>query len=324
MIPGPTAADNPTDGDEWFATNHRGFSMDPAATSKLETNFILVMDGNSAKVEKIGSKPIHFSGKSEKLNPINGQTIETKDGSLKTATIGNPAVAGDQVQVIFQSAAVNPFAPPIISPSIDYTLDLIFDRSKRKMTMNGTIGEFPAFEVYASLNGMPMQKVFNENPTGKTAWALYDFDLKALSRNVDATVGFTEFAGTWESSDQKNRFRLEIGADNKCQWIERSAIGELKRPAELKMNPSNFGIFVIERANTDTAVLTFLGFAPTIQPAILGANPKPSFMTLSRDGAVLKGGWNGITVIKDIHDKFSQLKQPGDLPSKEFEFHLIP
>jgi hypothetical protein len=74
-------------------------------------------------------------------------------------------------------AAVNPFAPAGAGPSVDYSLDTIYDTSTKKLTVTFSRGKFPSFEGYAQLNNGPIATLFREDPTTSSAWGLYDFGL---------------------------------------------------------------------------------------------------------------------------------------------------
>ena len=125
------------------------------------------------------------------------------------------------------------------------------------------------------------------------------------------------FDGIWESDDPQHRFRLKIAGDA-AEWTERFA-GTADFVRKVPLQIERGGQARISRPNDD-ACLTFLGFQPTLRAAIIAHNPKPSFMTLSREGGDLIGMWNGLLAIKDAKGKFQSLKQPGETPAKRFVF----
>ena len=144
-----------------------------------------------------------------------------------------------------------------------------------------------------------------------------------LTAHLRATVAQTPssastgFSGTWESDDPQHRFRLKI-AGGAVEWTERAAgVPDFVRKVPLQIDKG--GQATISRPN-DEACLTFLGFQPALRAAIAAHGPKPSFMTLSREGADLVGQWNGLLAIKDAKGKFQSLKQPGETPAKRFVF----
>src|SRR5260370_30686548 len=131
MIPGPTLLD------QCFFTDHHDFSSDRSASARATTEFFLAINANSATTEVAVPAPhIHTAGISTKVNCSTGAVIGQKPGLFSKLhsigstppedSIGKPAVAGTQVQVIFGVATTNPFAPPFISPSIDYSIDYTY------------------------------------------------------------------------------------------------------------------------------------------------------------------------------------------------------
>lgn len=130
------------------------------------------------------------------------------------------------------------------------------------------------------------------------------------------------WAGNWNSGDPSTRFTLNISPAGKVDWTERNPETgrQLTKPVTLAMNAD--GTARVERAN-DAAVLQMQGFS-TVIPQILAAGPKPSFMKLRREDARMSGEWNGIVVIKDPKGQFSQIRQPGTNPAKQFDFDRFP
>ncbi|HEY0310989.1 MAG TPA: hypothetical protein VGC56_00690 [Allosphingosinicella sp.] len=67
-------------------------------------------------------------------------------------------------------------------------------------------------------------------------------------------------------------------------------------------------------------MLDFLGFAPNIQQAMLARGPMPSVLLVRFLGTSLSGQWSGILVTKGEHERFKDLKQPGETPAKTYAF----
>jgi len=193
MIPGPTAVD------QCFFTDHREFSFDPSASARVTTEFFLVINGSTASTEVAVPAPhIHTAGISTKTNCTTGAIIAERPGIFSrlhsigsTApedSIGRPAVAGTQAQVIFGVAITNPFAPPGVSPAIDYSIDYTYDTSTKGLVFAATLGDFPAYEGYAQLGNGPVVTVFRARPTASTAWGLYDFGTGLNTRRLTGQV----------------------------------------------------------------------------------------------------------------------------------------
>ena len=193
MIPGPTPLD------KCFFTDHREFSSDRSASAKVTTEFFLVINGASASTEIAVPAPhYHTAGTSTKVDCSNGSVIEERPGRFSNLhsigstapedAMGRPAVAGTLAQVIFGVATVNPFAPPGISPAIDYSLDFKYDRATKQLTFSATLGKFPAYEAYAQLGNGPVITVFRASPAAQTPWGLYDFGTGLGTRQLGGQV----------------------------------------------------------------------------------------------------------------------------------------
>jgi hypothetical protein len=193
MIPGPTS------NDQCFFTDHRDFSSDRSASARVTTEFFLVINGKSAFTELAVPTPhIHTAGISTKVDCSTGAIIGQKLGlfsrlhsigsSAPEDSIGKPAVAGNRVQVIFGVATTNPFAPAVLAPAIDYSLDYTYDTNSKTLTFKATLGDFPAYEAYAQLGNGPVVTVFRAPPVTKTAWGLYDFGTGLNTRQVASQV----------------------------------------------------------------------------------------------------------------------------------------
>lgn len=164
--------------DGCFMTDHRDFSDDPAAQSRLTTEFRLVINGHNSVVEPIPGKAFQWAGATEKVNCNTGETMELGTAIPHTAVfrepfrVAGPFVNGDDIQITFQNAASNPLAFP--SPDVDYSLDMIYNIRTKKLSYKATVGAFPAFEAYARMNNDATVELFKLMPTGDTAWSLLD------------------------------------------------------------------------------------------------------------------------------------------------------
>lgn len=201
QVPGTTdkwMIDGPP-GTPCFMTDHRAFSDDRAASARVTTEFFLVIDASGARVDvPVPLAHVHTAGTSTEVNCQTGAIIEQKPGVFSKPhaigskppedSMGKPATAGSQSQVIFGVATVNPFAPPLISPAIDYLLDLIYDTATKKLSFKATLGQFPAYEAYAQLDNGPTVTLFRASPTTPTPWGLYDFGTGLATRAVNGTV----------------------------------------------------------------------------------------------------------------------------------------
>jgi hypothetical protein len=160
-----------------YLTDSRGFSTDVAASARITTEFVLVVDGARSRVEKVQGRDFHRSSGSEAVHCQTGQTL--KQATAKAIVpltgeqfgIGGPHIAGSKVQVIFQVAAADPLIP---SPSLDYSIDMTYDGTSGELSFKGSVGKFPSFEGYAAIEGQTPKQLFQLSPTGDTVWSLFD------------------------------------------------------------------------------------------------------------------------------------------------------
>jgi hypothetical protein len=182
-----------------YLTDNRGFSSNPTASARLTTEFVLVIDESSARIEKANGREYHRCDPSERLNALTGATIAkatatpSVPGTGEFFSIGGPHVAGSKTQVIFQCSAKNPVLEgkvfALVAPNIDYSLDLTYDRSTKHLTYRGSIGRFPSFEAYVSRGNGPTKTLFRESPPpGADARALYDLGTGVGDRAVSGEV----------------------------------------------------------------------------------------------------------------------------------------
>lgn len=182
-----------------FETDHRGFSDDPDAEAKVTTDFTLRFDGAKAEVSP-GNGAAHQPGRSRLVACDTGKLQKEATGQFARGgrALGAPHVADGSVQIIGGVSIRNPFTPPVISPFIDYSFDLVYAKDNGTLTFSITVGAFPAFEAYVSLNGLPARKVLTV-PVGRSPIDLYDLGLGVV--NVETYRGeeiLKESAGSVE------------------------------------------------------------------------------------------------------------------------------
>jgi len=193
--------------------------------------------------------------------------------------------------------------------------------TNEKVTQWGLLGVERGLEDYKVREGKePSSGISSLVTLVGSSYYIYYYD--KVSGSYAKTPGMCDISlpphGVWESSDSGKRWLLEFSG-NRCKWTERSASGaELRREVVVR-GGSSPGIFKISRDN-DPEVLTFLGFSPAIQSAILARSPEPSFFVLHFGGSSLSADWNGLLVIKDAQARFKEMKQPGQSPAKQYAF----
>ena len=201
MIPPPVPIAIPGLGEPnvCYLTDARAFSTNPQAPARLTTEFEILINGSSATIAKVNGRNIHRADETEKVFCSTGASVARGTASVivpgtgEAFGIGGPHIAGNQIQVIFQGAAKNPIVPVIAgiaTPTIDYDVDIIYDKAAKKITFRATHGIFPAFEAYASRNGGPTKTLFRVMPEGATTWRLFDGGLGVASRVEQGVITF--------------------------------------------------------------------------------------------------------------------------------------
>jgi hypothetical protein len=168
-----------------FETDDRGFNTDRSAKAKITTNFSLITDGTMVRIDPQDSTHVHEAGVSTKLDCNTGATIDERLGLFGVRAIGTPAIADRKSQIIGQASIRNPFTGAF-SPYIDYSFNYIFDSSGGMLNYSLTIGAFPAFEAYVSINGSPPNAIVRRPATGSSPFSLYDM---GLGFNTEQLVG---------------------------------------------------------------------------------------------------------------------------------------
>ena len=165
-----------------FMTDNRGFSNDIGASSRLVTEFILVIAGNTATVEKANNRDLERTGPSHKVDCNTGvDVVPSKSASTADMHSGTPAVADGLVEIVVDGRANNPLSPLLIagrpiSPDIQYGGSFTFNTNDNTLRFKGSVAIFPAYEAYAQMEGGLLTTVFQSPPTpGSTAVNLIDF-----------------------------------------------------------------------------------------------------------------------------------------------------
>ncbi len=127
--------------------------------------------------------------------------------------------------------------------------------------------------------------------------------------------------GKWESTDASKRWLLEF-SDSQVIWTERSGTGTLVRTAKLS-NMTSEPEFIRFQRNNDNETLAFLGISSEIRSQVLAKNPTPSWMLTKVSSGNLTARWFGLIVTKTSDGKFDQLRQPGTVPEKEYQFRKL-
>ena len=125
-------------------------------------------------------------------------------------------------------------------------------------------------------------------------------------------------SGTWDSTDPGKRWTLELNG-TKCIWTERTSTGvSIVRKVTMQLGGDGQRFKALRENDADT--LSALGFSPAIRAAVLARSPQPSYMLITIGSDKFFADWNGLLVIKDDKANFKELKQPGQVPPKRYDF----
>ncbi|WP_428503060.1 DUF3238 domain-containing protein [Roseateles sp.] len=162
-----------------FDTDHREFSADPAASSRLSSAVKLISGASPT------ASVIHAAGRTVRRKCATGGDETAATAQTTACHMGQPAAAGNLIQIVVGCSAGNPLV--LGAPKIDYGGTITYDMAAKTLAFQATVGNFPSFEAYASLNGGPFKKIFAIDPApGSTPWALFDAGLGFGSRPLSA------------------------------------------------------------------------------------------------------------------------------------------
>lgn len=180
MIAGPGASKT---GGKCYDTDHRSFSSQPKDSARLTSDFVLVAS-RAPTIRAAQGSAVHRADATIERDCPTGKESDSKTASIGACSIGNPAAADKKVQVVMSCSGGNPFFAA--APKIDYGGSFIYDTAAKTLSFKGNVGNFPAFEAYASLNGKPFVKLFSTPPKpGSSVWALFDAGLGVGTRGIE-------------------------------------------------------------------------------------------------------------------------------------------
>lgn len=196
-----------------FKTDGRSFTPNAIASARLHFEATLVIDGPSVRVENPAGRSRPFwSDASHLVDCQSGRDLVApragdpyfKDTPFRPgSSIGQPRVDGNEVRLFVRGSGGNPLAPlwESVTPAVDFSGLITFDRKTKKLGFRGLAGAFPATEAYASLNGGAPRTIFRLSPNdGTTVWDLADLDTGINSRGIDTTIDLADDIAAAEPS----------------------------------------------------------------------------------------------------------------------------
>jgi hypothetical protein len=175
-------------GDSCFETDDRFFTSDPDASSRVMAEVELVTDGQTVTSSPAGPRPLFSTGLTRKVDcNTDADLVPPQRASTDGIHFGAPAAADGLAQIVVNASVGNPMYA--VAPKIDYAGTFTFSSGAKSLRFQGSVGQFPAFEAYAQVNGGTIKTVFTMPPAaGTTAWSLIDLGLGLFDQAIDTTV----------------------------------------------------------------------------------------------------------------------------------------
>jgi hypothetical protein len=160
-----------------YLTDNRGFDSNIQALSRMHSEIEIDVTGPTIVSFKHRCDPTH------EIDCKYGDEECTESGNTSDMSFSNLRSSSGLIQVDLKAAANNPCHRG--SPYIDYEGTITINVGARTVEFNGKIDEFPAFEMYASINGGNIGRViFQEMPLpGKSPWDLPGGANRALRKS---------------------------------------------------------------------------------------------------------------------------------------------
>jgi hypothetical protein len=183
-----------------FETDNRSFDLSPDASSRISVNVVLDISGAEMTV---GPQPEHKmkrTGQSHNVDCDTGEELQPPKQAPEDSIVIGKVVKGDFVRTLFIDAPdANPFYPNVaipgthvylgVSPDIDFKVSVRYEVARAKVFVTGTVGYFPSFEGYYSLNDGPVVPLYQLPPYEKsTAIDLIDLATGINTRNISGEI----------------------------------------------------------------------------------------------------------------------------------------
>jgi hypothetical protein len=150
---GKTMIEGPVGFYDCFLTDNRDFSSDIHASSRMQS----VLEIDLSDISSIELKQYHKCDSTIRIDCKTGEEVCNKSADNNKMKFYDLKKNGDIISVKLSGEARNPCLGLIsdqlpISPEIDYEGRIEIDHQKGTVTFDGKIDEFPAFEMYVSID----------------------------------------------------------------------------------------------------------------------------------------------------------------------------
>lgn len=176
-----------------FATDNRLFSIDPNASARVTTEFMILINGRDLKIENYPGRNKIRIGETHNVDCKTGKELRPPETeSAETVSIGEVKSSGFNRLFFIKVTSSNPFYKIFgisLSPSIDYSLNFTYNSLHKKIEIKGATGFFPSFEAYYSINNGSVVTILKSEPHGdSTATSLFDLNLGINTVNFEGVI----------------------------------------------------------------------------------------------------------------------------------------
>jgi len=212
MIPGPLSDQVPVIGSVPFLantcynTNDRMWSTDKTADAKLSLRIKIKIDNGAVTVLEAPSAEV---GETLQFACSTGNITCQKRATANIAGVSQPRFDNGVVIFHLQGDAGNPCiaVPDDLKPSVKFDGDVRIDPTSGTIGFDGSVAQFPAYEMYLTVDGGEPQTIFQSIVNKSEA--------PDLRKNTDihAVVRYKK-SGVWENSDPRWRVSTNFGSGN--------------------------------------------------------------------------------------------------------------
>lgn len=150
-----------------YLTDQRGFNATPGASSRITSEITYDL-----ATRRVSDRQV--PGVSTLIETVTGRVLCHRTVSITRVRVTGRRIlaAGRRAEVDLKAATENACLPPgPLNPDLDYEGTVIFDFTADPslgsgfVEFNGAVDEYPAYEMYVSVNGGPGIEVFRLPPT---------------------------------------------------------------------------------------------------------------------------------------------------------------
>lgn len=163
-----------------FGTDQRGFDPSSNASSRVSLTLKLIIRNRRHLILEGAEKTTGSTGVYD--CKTGASVAEAKKADPETSiSVGEVKRDGLHYVLFFSIGAGNPQIP--LAPKIDAVGSIRYSVSDRLLSVIGTTGTFPAFEIFHEINGSKVVDLSRSPVDGASPFALIDFGTGVNTRN---------------------------------------------------------------------------------------------------------------------------------------------